>query len=576
MNALKKALEAANIEILKYSPEKQRPITTDSGNFSIEKFTKSLTTALGDNLGEHPEIVKAINNPKIMPKLLESYAEESLEVVGGEAITIPENLKQYTLNIDTSSKEENSKRFFITTDEDLVSKSLTGRYFIDRCKISPPQAIAMARPVVPKYMPRSRRGITVVESQTTLEEISYYNTYVPPEWEQWRSRNPDQWKKIPAKPPALVMKLLKHLIPLKEEREYLYAWMFTSMTARSYVYLVLCGAPGAGKNRFKLLLRALHGMGNAADGKKETFGANENKFNGQMEDNTLIWFDELKYNQEMEPRLKEYQNDYISIERKGVDATKSTEIYPSMVISNNYPRENYLPFDARKFAPLVLAKRDLKFSMTSDEIGELSDRIDSSRPDFDVKYVAQVAKWILSVGAKHVDKWPYMEYKGPKFWEIAHASMSRWQKIAMMAATTTTMRGPMPGWDEKRKAFLWSKLEEGLRRKKEYESKDYRDATTVKAFFDTFRDGQGNLVFETEEVRGSKSFHDFWVKPINGLQALTGGITLDTVDRDLIDGEVPEGGIIRPPGLSNFQWRKLQEKMKGVDSGKDIEEKEDL
>lgn len=575
MKVLEKALKAANIKITGYQPKKQRSILTSSGAMDVNKFIKTLMDKLGAKMAEHPEILKACYDISEMSDLVEKYAEENLEEVGeGNQVVIPDEFKKYTLNIDMSSKEDNSKRFFITTEEDLVSKDISGRYYLDKCNIPPPQAIHIARPIVPKFMPRRPRGVTRMQNPTTLENINYYNTYVPPEWEQWKSRNPEEWKRLPAKPPMLVMKLLKHLIPLKEEREYLYAWVYTSLTARSYVYLVLCGAPGAGKNRFKLLLRALHGMSNTADGKKETFGANDNKFNGQMEDNTLIWLDEFKYTHEMEPRLKEYQNDYISIERKGLDATKSTEIYPSMVISNNYPRDNYLPFDARKFAPLVLADRDLKFSMATEEIAELSDRIDSSRPDFDVRYVAQIAKWILSVGAKHIDKWPYMEYKGPKFWEIAHASMSRWQKIAVMAATTTTMRGPMPGWDEKRKAFLWSKMEEGLRKKKEYESKDYRDTLTVKSFFDSFRDAQGNLAFQTEDARGSKSFHDFWVKPINGLLPLTGGITLDTVDRDLID--TPEGGVIRPPGLSNFQWRKLQEKMKGSDSGKDIEEKEDL
>lgn len=576
MNAIEKAITAAKIKILKYSPEKQRSITTSAGTMDVKKFTKLLSEKIGPKLVEHPEIVKVLNDPMGMNDLLNDYAEAHLEE-GNSSVMVPENLKHYTLNIDITSKEENSKRFFLTTEEDLVSEGVSGRFYLDLCKIPPPQAVSSARAVVPKYMPRRPRGVSEIKSPTTLENISFFNTYVPPEWEQWKLRNPDAWKKLPAKPPELVIKLLKHLIPLKEEREYLYAWIYTSITSRSYVYLVLCGAPGAGKNRFKLLLRALHGMNNTADGKKETFGANENKFNGQMEDNTLIWFDELKYNHDMEPRLKEYQNDYISIERKGVDATKSTEIYPSMVISNNYPRDNYLPFDSRKFAPLVLADRDLKYSMATDEIAELSDRIDSSKPIFDVKYVAQIAKWILTVGEKHTHKWPYMEYKGPKFWEIAHASMARWQKIAVMAASVATLRGPQPGWDEKKKAFLWSKLEESLRRKKEYESKDYRDATTVKSFFDTFRDEHGVKMFETETVKSNKTFHDFWVVPIQGLQTVTGGMTLNSVEREMLGEENDnQAELIRPPGLSNFQWRKLLEKQKGESNGEKENDKEDL
>lgn len=570
MSDLKRAVEAADIKISRYSPEKQRPVATNIGTMDVKKFTKILMEKLGPKLVDHPAIVKVAFDTHGMSVLLEEFTKsEGLEVTEDKAILVPEELQKYTLNIDKSSKEENSKRFFLTTDEELVSEGVSGRYYLDRCRIQTHDAVELARDVVPRYMPRRPRGITVEENKVTLEKINYYNTYIPPDWLQWKIRNPKAWAKLPAKPPVLVMKLLKHLIPLEEERKYLYAWLYTSLKSRSYVYLVLCGTPGAGKNRLKLLISALHGMSNSADGKKETFGANDNKFNGQMEENTLIWYDELKISPDMEPRLKEYQNDRISIERKGIDATKSTEIYPSMVISNNYPRDNYLPFDARKFAPLVLADRDLRFSMSTDEISELSDKIDAGKPDYDVAYVAQIAKWIETIGSKNLGKWPHLEYRGPKFWEITHASMPRWQKIAVLAASSQNSRGPMPGWNQDKGGFLWSKMEEALRRKKEYESKDYRDATTVRAFFDAFRDEKGNKVFETESVgKSANAFYDFWVKPLGELKTISKMSLYESIEK----GEekkssaketpkpiMPNGKLTRPVGISDFKWRKMQE-----------------
>ena len=269
--------------------------------------------------------------------------------------------------------------------------------------------------------------------------------------------------------------------------------------------------------------------------------------------------------------MKEYQNDYISIEKKGQDATRSTEIFCSMVISNNYPRDNYILFNSRKFAPLVLGDRPLTASMTTEEITELSEKMDDTHPKFDVKMMAQIAKWILTIGHKYTKNWPNLEYQGPKYWELAHTSMSRWQKISVLVTTVQNKNGPSAGWDEKRKAFLWSKVEESLRRKKEFEAKDYRDPTTVKAFFDTYRDRDGKPVYEVTEVKGTIT--DFWIKPLKGLMSINTVMSLNSSSEgakllgllDKGDGtvepskepQVPK--LIRPMGISNTKWRRMKD-----------------
>ena len=132
--------------------------------------------------------------------------------------------------------------------------------------------------------------------------------------------------------------------------------MYAALFNRAYTFLILCGAGGIGKNRLKLVNKALHGHHNAIDGKKSTF---TERFNSQLYDCTEAWFDELTYTMDMENVMKEIQNDTISIERKGIDATRSTKIYASSVISNNKPRDNYIAFDARKFVPLQLTNNRL-------------------------------------------------------------------------------------------------------------------------------------------------------------------------------------------------------------------------
>ncbi len=593
---IEKALIESGLSITAFKVGSSRPVQIDGGSFiSTARFSERLFKALGPNLGKHPAVASVLSNPSALESMVEKFADGEGLTSGysGTVVNIPTELHKHTLNVDTSSKEVGWKRFFCTTKaEEVIDPNISGQYYLDLCGMSPVQGVAHARAVVPRYMPRRPPGVHKIFNETTGRQVDFFNTYVPAEWAVWAKRNPKEFKALPAKPPKEIIQLLKHVIPVKEEREYFYAWTYTSLVARSFVFLTLCGAPGVGKNRLQLLMKALHGQMNASDGKKETFGANDSKFNSQMENNTLLWFDELKYGPDMEPRMKEYQNTHISIERKGVDATRSTEIFTSMVISNNYPRDNYLLFNSRKFALLILGQTELVTVMASDDIAEMSAKLEVGGPDFDVKYVAQIAKWIMRIGPNYTARWPNLEYKGPKFWDIAHASMSRWQKITVAVLTAKTARGFFPGWDEKKKAYLWSKVEENLRRKKEFDARDYRDASTVRSFFDTYRDTNGKPVFETEPIKGS-ILQDFWVKPITGVKELSGDLVVDLGDGknvNLTGGQgrpLKEKRSTRPvrptrePGTTQFQWRKIKEEWEAItglswEDGDDDGKKDDL
>lgn len=551
MSKLKAALDAAKITVRKYDPDKTRPVITSTKPFTIDKFVDEMVAALGSDIIHHPEVAASIRNKSIMVTLLEEYAEA--EGVGSSSgqVVIPQELSHLTLNVDMSSREQGAKRFFCTTQEEIVDPNTSGAFFIDSCGMSPSQAVSMSRPVVPKYMPRKGPGIHPEFSDSTNATVNYFNTYIPPRWERWRRRNPKAWAKLPAKPPTDIIFLIKHVLPHKVDREYFYAWVYTSIVGRAFVYPNLCGKPGIGKNRIHLLLKALHGENNVADGKKETLGANQSKFNAQLADKTLLVFDELEVTKDMESRMKQYQNATAPIEGKGVD-TITKEIYTSMIISNNYLRDNYLPFDARKFAPLEMGRVPLKEVMTEAEIGVLSDKLGEIPDKMDVRYVAQIAKWILHVGPKYTSKFRNLEYKGPMFWKIAHASMSHWQKELISYLTTQTSRGPIVGWDEEKQAFLWSKAEEALKRKRNMGANNVHFAT-IQPFLENYCDRKGRKVFEVEEAIDGV-MEDFWVRPIGGLERIRRKEEESDSDSNKSGG--PK--LVRPPGLSQFQWRKMK------------------
>ena len=356
--------------------------------------------------------------------------------------------------------------------------------------------------MIPEYLPRSKPGIDKLKSKG--KESVVFNKYIPPLW-----KNYQEFDKLPDRLPTIFEKLVTHLFPIAEEREYFYAWLHASMYSRAFVYLVLCGAPGTGKNRLKLILRALHGHANSIDGKRSTL---VERFNSQLSDSTLAWFDELHYDMDMENIMKELQNDTISIERKGVDATRATRIYASLVISNNKPRDNYIAFDARKFVPLKVTSKRLEQSMTKEEIDQLTAKVENEDSEtFDIKFLAQIAKWIKKHGKSN--KWPQLEYKGPMFYTLAHTSMSRWQKkAATMVLEANPQTSARITYDEE-KGFLWSSMQEINQKKNGDRSLQFPDFTSVKYFFDIFKDGQGRKAFKTRNVKDN-IMGDFWVKPL--------------------------------------------------------------
>lgn len=540
---LERALEDACIKIIKYSAEKARPIVTDSGPMDFKKLGKVIQVNLGSRLADQTkEVLQAIYNPTKMKEMIEEYvAQADLTEKPEEKVTIvPEELKIYTLNVNTAATTADDE-FFLTTREEFKSNSVSGRNYIRRCAIPEAEAYHLARPVVPKYLPRAKHGITKEIVGGTLEPINVLNSYIPAEWAVWRERNPKEWAKIPDKAPELFMKMLKHLIPLQRERQYFIAWTYASIMQRAYVYLVLQGFPGVGKNRLRLVVKSLHGHQNFAAGKRSTL---TEKFNSQLEEKTIAWFDELKYDMDMENFMKEIQNDHLAIEKKGVDATSNSNIHVSMVISNNNPRDNYIGFDSRKFAPLVLGKQDLNKIMTAKEIDTLSEKIQFDRKGFDVKYVAQIAKWILKWGPKYLDEHPNLEYRGPKFWELAHTSMTRWQKKAI-ELLTTTVGGRKSGWFDSERAFQWSKVQEIYERRSGKNHLQFPDYTSIQNFFDVYRDDMGQVIFETSKVKDSPILNDFWITPLTG----------EFVPDDASPGKAPAG-------MSQFEWRKKKDEEK--------------
>ncbi len=497
------ALTAAQIEITKIDFGKKRPVWIRGRPtaLSVEALADTIREKLGKALRLHPDVFDAISDgDAALTALIEKHGEAT-------GLTRPAALEfqDLCLNLDMSSSGRDLK-FFLSNDQGYVSP-VSGAVYIARNNLKVPEAVAMARPVFPEYHPRAERGVFSRKFDSG-ESHDIFNTYVPPTWKE----HPDYVKRSGSIPP-LFKRLLQHLLPDKKERGFLYGWMYCSLFSRAPTFLVLCGKGGVGKNRLKLLMRALHGHLNTTDGKESTL---TEKFNNQLENSTLIWFDELIHGKgKVESKLKEMQNETLSIERKGMDTTRSTRIFASIVITNNNYRDNHRDFEARKFVPLQVTDIKLSKVWTSDEIEQFNHMVEfPDHPDFDPSALAQFAKWLQKNGPLHAAQFENMEYKGPMFYKLANTSMSRWQAVAVETLSGLERVSNRRLIFADKLGFRWSSVERHLRGNKENRLGQFEpNYSLVKGFFDSFRDLNGRKAFVTTIVPDSHT-QDFYVDPI--------------------------------------------------------------
>lgn len=467
------------------------------------------------------------------PKFIQEYCsflfpeeEEEEEEMDQEA-PLPAGMRNIRFNLDMTNPKRESV-YYLTDEEDNIVGDISAFPYMKKMGLKEEDIIGKALPVIPEYSPYGKKGYSTRIKNG--REYTFLNVYRPPDWKSYKGQLDDRL-------PPLFKKLMFHLFPLKKERMFFYSWVKASLTSRAMTYLVLQGSPGIGKNRLKLVLRALHGEDNSVDGKKSTF---TEKFNSQLERNTLAWFDELRYDAEMENVMKEVQNDSISIEKKGVDASRSTKIYTSLVVSNNKPRDNFIAFDARKFVPLQLTKNRLETSMTSEEIDLLTKKVENPEaPGYDLAFIAQIGRWILRHGRP--EDYPNLEFKSPHFYFLAHTSMTRWQRkvlINFLELAKTSSPDGRVRYDEE-KGFLWSTIEALISRKGDKQAQ-LPERSSIAHFFEVFLDAAGDKIFSVTPT-GDSITGDFWVLQTKESFTIKDG----SRDGEEIEETIKPGGEIR-------------------------------
>lgn len=500
---LEGVLKEFNLDVLGYDPEKSVPIRTKKGRKGIEAVAKK---ALSDKniLVKYPEINKM--TPSEVEKCLEDYLEAKFPVgvIVDSAETIQEKagLVGHYLARDILKNGDVSMELFVVNAKDVVS-DLHPDLLIKLFHIENPYVVAKS--LVRAYEPRESIGTYDAELPSG-EVVRHINKYIPPTWPEYSSHVPD---KLPDSIETLFNQIINPM-----DRLYFLHWLYLSIATRATTYLVLQGDPGVGKNIIKLIVRALHGHNNSGDGNESMLNT---KFNTKFRDVTYIHFDELDYDKKRKGRMKEIPNGSISYEGKGVDATRADKIFCSAIITNNYPKDNYITFDDRKFAPMTLSQSRLEDVIPPEEIAILRGKVEDPGQDtYDVGYIAQIGRWILNHGYRP-DLFPQGEYRGPKFWELAHSSMSGWQKVSIEVLLNLEIYSKRDWEKNKEKVetgtLLFSDIKKLAIANKNFNIKDRefpRDYSSAEQFIKIFRGLNGEKVFEVRPSE-DKITGDFYV-----------------------------------------------------------------
>ena len=257
---------------------------------------------------------------------------------------------------------------------------------------------------------------------------NFLNTYKKPNWQFDKNIGAEKGKEF--SPSPLFLEFMKHLVPQKECREYVYDWLHYALTDRNETYLVLNGAKGIGKNLFsEQLCRPLMGIENHKIAQPSALTSD---FNALLAESRMIVFDEFKVDSpEKINKLKRYVNEDQMIERKGVDVASTTKTYNSFIISNNDMTDMRIAWDDRRFSVIDLTKDKLRDCWSDEKIQDLIALFE------DEKEVRAIGYWLMyrQPNYSKFDAW-----KGEHFYALCYSSFAEWQKVIIDIAMSGTVR----------------------------------------------------------------------------------------------------------------------------------------
>jgi hypothetical protein len=274
-----------------------------------------------------------------------------------------------------------------------------------------------------KYDPFSAKILT--KDQYGLD---VFNAYRPPEWQR------DYFyfgRELPTGGtlPQVYQEFFEHLVAGdRPSYEYLLDWLATALTSRNYTMLTTVGVEGVGKGVLGEIMQMLVGSSNFVRVRADIL---KNKFNGQIKYKRLVYLDEVSVsNDEEYDRLKDFVNDMVEVERKGVDA-EFLENTASYYISSNRMNAIRPSESDRRFSVIQLT--DVKLTTT-----KFIPLIDSELKN--PENIARLASFLRERKVTHDMMTPF---RGERYKTLLEASLADWEHYIIHEWTVRNLRKPL-------------------------------------------------------------------------------------------------------------------------------------
>jgi len=287
----------------------------------------------------------------------ESEIREALDELKSETVTVDpeksstlEYFKNLTKLVFTKAKNDKERYFIFNTltnkEEEFHDIKTIETEFIRAYKFNPDQgkqAFQNWAETSEKYCVHTfhQNKPKLIPVDPDLKKWEY-NNYDIPEYRLLKKEK----VKVDEKKVELISEYFKHLIPDSNQREYVFAWVYTSLVSRQETFLCLMGAQGVGKTLFMDLWSQLLGVSNTVRPKDPNA-----QFNSYLTKKSGVIYDEVRVDGNGKEIFKRIANRVIQVERKGEDQIDVVNTASIMLASNYYYNLEVEPRDRRFSVP---------------------------------------------------------------------------------------------------------------------------------------------------------------------------------------------------------------------------------
>ena len=264
--------------------------------------------------------------------------------------------------------------------------------------------------------------VKIQEGGSYHSEVPVINLYEQPGWRYTE----DVWD---GDAPELFERFIEHLFPEDEPRNYVLDWMSNAVFARNQTYLVLVGNPGSGKTVFGDLMCALVGDQYARKA-PQSITQPDNRFNATLRHCCFLYIDERNL-WKVKEQLKEYINNRLTLEAKGVDAIDAEEIHASFLITSNSTKHLRLECKDRRFSVPEISDAYLRDTLSQTEIENFIELFRS-----DENWKAQLGFYLKRRFKNLKKNFTHLPYKNRAYYKLVLETMPEWLKLMTIFCST--------------------------------------------------------------------------------------------------------------------------------------------